>query len=102
MSWLTLLAEILKALGPLVRKWLDDKLKVKAAEFEARGLALAGKEPDSAALFRAVRGDLWFFERRRRAYLDAMIEIAPPVVSGRLTFSESTLSGLSALALAAN
>lgn len=104
--WLSIVAEILKVLGPLLLKkledWLSGRLKAKATEFEAKGLSPVGTEPDSGALLRAVRGDLWPWQLRRRAFLDAAIESVPPAVAGRQPLSDASKRGLSALALAAN
>jgi hypothetical protein len=104
--WMTIVSQILAVLGPLIlarlEEWLKRRLTAKAAEFTADGKATAGTEPDAAALLRAVRADLWFFEGRKRRFLDAAILEVPPACSRRVPLSDDRQRALSALAAAAD
>jgi hypothetical protein len=82
MGWASIVAAIMAVLGPLLRKWLEDRLRAKAAEFTARGEAMTGPGHDAADLLQAVRGDLWFFEVRRKRYVDKAIADVPAAVAG--------------------
>jgi hypothetical protein len=83
MGWASIVAAIMAVLGPLLRKWLEDRLRAKAAEFTAKGLRTGGAELDTAALFWAVHDDLWFFEWRRKRYVRTAIDAdVPAAVAG--------------------
>jgi hypothetical protein len=82
-AWLAVALKAIQILGPLIKAWLADRLREKALEFNVAGKQTAGDEPDSAALFRAVHDDLRWWQWRRKRYLAALLEDAPPVVAGR-------------------
>lgn len=104
--WQTIVVEILKVLGPLIlarlEEWLKRRLTAHATAFAAAGKTTAGPEPDAAALLRAVRGELWAWQWRRRAFLDAAVEKVPAAVAGRVALTDDAKRGLSALAVAAD
>lgn len=104
--WQTIVVEILKVLGPLIlarlEEWLKRRLTAHATAFAAAGKTTAGPEPDVAALLRAVRGELWAWQWRRRAFLDAAVENVPAAVSKREPLTDDAKRGLSALAVAAD
>ncbi len=104
--WQTIVVEILKVLGPLIlarlEEWLKRRLTAHATAFAVAGKTTAGTEPDAAALLRAVRGELWAWQWRRRAFLDAAVEKVPAAVSKREPLTDDAKRGLSALAVAAD
>lgn len=104
--WQTIVAQILAVLGPLIlarlEEWLKRRLTAHATAFAAAGKTTAGPEPDAAALLRAVRGELWVWQWRRRAFLDAAVEKVPAAVSKREPLTDDAKRGLSALAGAAD
>jgi len=104
--WQTIVVEILKVLGPPIlarlEEWLKRRLTAHATAFAAAGKTTAGPEPDAAALLRAVRGELWAWQWRRRAFLDAAVEKVPAAVSKREPLTDDAKRGLSALAVAAD
>ena len=104
--WQTIVVEILKVLGPLIlarlEEWLKRRLTAHATAFAAAGKTTAGPEPDAAALLRAVRGELWAWQWRRRAFLDAAVENVPAAVSKREPLTDDAKRGLSARAVAAD
>lgn len=99
--WGPILAALLSVLGPIIKKWLEDRLKAKAAEFEADRKPRAGDEPDAAALLRAVRAETWFFQVARRRFLDRAIADVPPAVAGRVPLAAWKRAELEQLAAAA-
>lgn len=104
--WQTIVAQILAVLGPLIlarlEEWLKRRLTAHATAFAAAGKTTSGTEPDAAALLRAVRGELWAWQWRRRAFLDAAVEKVPAAVSKREPLTDDAKRGLSALAVAAD
>lgn len=102
MPWAVIITAILKTLGPLLLKrledWLNRQLEVKAA-----GLSVTGDgEADAARLLRVVRDDLWAWQWRRKAFLSQAILDVPPVVAGRAVLTEAKQRNLSRLGLDAN
>jgi hypothetical protein len=102
MQWAMIIADILKSLGPILsavlKKWLDDKLKVAAAQFDRPPLGQPG--PDTRVLLERVHESLWFWEPRRKRFVLEAIRTAPALVAG-LRVESARLRELEASAKAA-
>lgn len=99
--WQSLVIALIREFGPLLKEWLRAILDRKAAEFEAAGKERSAVEPDAAALLRAARGELWFYEVRKRRLLDRYIAELPPALGAGKPLPAGTLAELRAMAAVA-
>lgn len=94
--FLTIAVQILAVLGPLItewlKKWLGNRLKKAVAKMEKKYIdggnplvQLPNYEVLHREMLQTVRNSLWFWQRKKIAFIEHAMNTVPPVSSGRLS-----------------
>lgn len=83
MNWASIFAAIIAVVKPLVeewlKRWLDDRLKA----VERTLPAVTDPEASARVALERVRAGLWFFEGRKKRFVDSLLVPVPKAVAGK-------------------
>jgi hypothetical protein len=99
MSWLTIVAALIELVGPLVKKWLENRLRndldrARAAMGDPSGVA----EADAEALLREVYRKIPWLQFTYWRWVGKLIKELPPAVAQGRQLSHNVRAAISAAA----